>query len=362
MADKHTKETTEEFSSRIFGIVSGSFTGISIAFGYKTGLFKVLVDHHDTPMTSQEIADVAGLKERYVREWLGVMTTASIVDLDPVTEKYHLPPHRVDSFRSGTMVGHSASCCIAIPEFSQAFPTMIDVVKKDGPRGMTFSMMPNAPEFTEAFSSPWMNECLIQKLIPSQPEIMSKLETGIRTLEVGCGRGAATRKFAERFPNSHAVGLDIDQGEVDRANELAKSLALNNVEYVCSDAAAMPKDWTSTFDYVFIYDVLHDTARPDLIIDEVKRVMKTSGIVSVIEMNADSKQSGNIENPAAPMLYTCSLFYCLPMGYNAPGSMGLGTMWGKDRIREFMKGKGLRVKSETKVPMMPQIHFLLELM
>ncbi|XP_041462833.1 uncharacterized S-adenosylmethionine-dependent methyltransferase Rv2258c-like [Lytechinus variegatus] len=362
MADKQTKETAEEFSSRIFGIVSGSFIGISIAFGFKTGLFKVLVDNHDTPMTSQEIADVANLKERYVREWLGVMTTSSIVDLDPMTERYHLPPHRVDSFRSETMGGHAASCCIAIPQFSQAFPIMVDVVKKDGPRGMTFSMMPNVQEFINAFSSPWVNDCLIQKFIPSQPEIMSKLETGIRMLEVGCGRGAATRKLAERFPNTHVVGLDIDQGAVDRSNELAKSLALNNVEFVCSDAAAMPKDWTSTFDYVFIYDVLHDTPRPDLIIDEVKRVMKTSGIVSVIEMNAESKQSENIENPSASLMYTCSLFYCLPMGYNAPDSMGLGTMWGKDRIREFMKGKGLKIKSETMVPMMPQIHFLLELM
>ena len=63
MADKYANETAEDFSSRLFGFISGGFTGLSIALGDKSGLFAVLVDHHDKPMTSQELADAAGLKE-----------------------------------------------------------------------------------------------------------------------------------------------------------------------------------------------------------------------------------------------------------------------------------------------------------
>ncbi|XP_041461479.1 uncharacterized S-adenosylmethionine-dependent methyltransferase Rv2258c-like isoform X1 [Lytechinus variegatus] len=362
MADKYAKETAEEFSSRIFDMLSGAFTGISIAFGVKSGLFKVLVDHHDTPMTSQEIADVAGLKERYVREWLGVMTTAFIVDLDPVTEKYHLPPHRVDSFRSGTMEGQAADCCIGIPVVSDVFRTMLKVIKKDGPRGMEFSMAPNYHEFNDSYGLPWFNHCFVQDFIPSQPEIKSKLESGIRMLDVGCGHGAAIKKLAESFPNSHFVGLDVDQNTVDWSNKEAESSALKNLEYVCSDATAMPKDWTSSFDYVFFFNLLHDTPRPDLIIDEAKRVMKKSGIISVIEMDGKSKQCENLDNPSASFNYTDSLFYCLPMSYNNPDSVALGAMWGKDRIREFLERKGLKIKDESILPMMPQVHFLSELM
>ena len=73
--------------------------------------------------------------DRYVREWLGVMTTAYIVDLDPVTERYHLPTHRVDSFRSGTMAGQGADCSVGIPIISEVFNHMLEVIKKDEPRG-----------------------------------------------------------------------------------------------------------------------------------------------------------------------------------------------------------------------------------
>jgi hypothetical protein len=42
--------------------------------------------------TSEEIAKKAGLNERYVREWLGAMVTAEVVDLDSTSTRYSLPP------------------------------------------------------------------------------------------------------------------------------------------------------------------------------------------------------------------------------------------------------------------------------
>ena len=43
-------------------------------------------------MTSAELADGAGLNERYVREWLGAMVTGGVVELDPAAGRYRLPP------------------------------------------------------------------------------------------------------------------------------------------------------------------------------------------------------------------------------------------------------------------------------
>ena len=45
------------------------------------------------PATSAEIASAAGLDERYVREWLGGMVCASIIDYDSTTHIYHLRAH-----------------------------------------------------------------------------------------------------------------------------------------------------------------------------------------------------------------------------------------------------------------------------
>jgi len=43
------------------------------------------------PATSETIARQANLNERYVREWLGAMTSGRIVNYDPVARTYTLP-------------------------------------------------------------------------------------------------------------------------------------------------------------------------------------------------------------------------------------------------------------------------------
>ena len=63
MADA-PNETAEEFSSRLFETIRGGFVTLSVAFGIKSGLFDILVKHHERPVTSQELADLAGMKER----------------------------------------------------------------------------------------------------------------------------------------------------------------------------------------------------------------------------------------------------------------------------------------------------------
>ena len=180
-------------------------------------------------------------------------------------------------------------------------------------------------------------------------------------LDVGCGRGAATRVLAERFPNSHFTGLDIRKDNVDFASDKANALALTNIDYVLADGVEMPTDWTASFDYVFFFNVLHDTPRPDLIIDEVKRVIKKNGCMSVVEFDCDSKQSKNTSDPMTALLYTISLFHCLPVSFHIPGSHGLGLMWGKDRIIDFLSDKGFDVKSVTPTPKLQEAHFLCEL-
>ena len=64
MAGKYDNETAGRFAARLFETVNGGYTTLAIAFGVKSGLFQVLIDHHETTKTSGEIADLAGMKER----------------------------------------------------------------------------------------------------------------------------------------------------------------------------------------------------------------------------------------------------------------------------------------------------------
>src|SRR3546814_1904692 len=67
----------EEFSGRLVTMANHATLGLMMSIGHRTGLFEAL--KAAGPVTSQELADRAGLNERYVREWLGAMTTGRIV-------------------------------------------------------------------------------------------------------------------------------------------------------------------------------------------------------------------------------------------------------------------------------------------
>jgi len=60
-----------------------------LELGRRTVMFGALAQG---PGTSDEIADRAGLNERYVREWLGALVTARIATYDPAAATYSLPP------------------------------------------------------------------------------------------------------------------------------------------------------------------------------------------------------------------------------------------------------------------------------
>ena len=58
-------------------ILTGSLLSSMVDIGHRTGLFAAAAEG---PATSEQLAARAGLCERYVREWLGAVTTGGIVD------------------------------------------------------------------------------------------------------------------------------------------------------------------------------------------------------------------------------------------------------------------------------------------
>ncbi len=85
-------DTTEEFAGRIAGAIDSASLAILLSIGHQTRLFDTLAEL--PPTTSAQIADAAGLNERYVREWLGGMVSGCVVEFDPATQTYSLPRHR----------------------------------------------------------------------------------------------------------------------------------------------------------------------------------------------------------------------------------------------------------------------------
>src|SRR5215471_6536099 len=90
--ENQATDTTEEFAERIVGVLDSAGLAVLLSIGHQTKLFDTLAEL--PPATSAQIADAAGLNERYVREWLGGVVAGRVVDYDAASRTYSLPRHR----------------------------------------------------------------------------------------------------------------------------------------------------------------------------------------------------------------------------------------------------------------------------
>ena len=79
----------EAFGDRMVETLNSGALALMLSVGHRTGLFDTMADM--PAATSVQIAEKAGLDERYVREWLGAMTVGNIVENDPAGKTYYLP-------------------------------------------------------------------------------------------------------------------------------------------------------------------------------------------------------------------------------------------------------------------------------
>jgi SAM-dependent methyltransferase len=101
-------------------------------------------------------------------------------------------------------------------------------------------------------------------------------------LDVGCGSGAAVRAAASTI--AHAVGVDLSQGMIDRARELAG--AIPNVEFRVADAEALPTD-DATFTALLCTTSFHHYPNPGRAVAEMARVLTPGGRIVIADIVND---------------------------------------------------------------------------
>jgi hypothetical protein len=79
----------EAFAVELLNALNNKSVCAMLSAGNRTGLFDVM--KASPPSTPEEIAAEACLSERYVRNWLGKMVDARVVEIDPKTRKFLLP-------------------------------------------------------------------------------------------------------------------------------------------------------------------------------------------------------------------------------------------------------------------------------
>ncbi|XP_070557448.1 S-adenosylmethionine-dependent methyltransferase Rv2258c-like [Ptychodera flava] len=255
-------ESSVEFEKRIYGIAQSGFTALGIAAGSALGLFNTMATLGEAK-TSTEIADAAGLKERYVREWLGAMAVARIVEANPEKDTFYLPADRRKALCTTEGGGALAVLCEGSPRLSEVYKDVKECFKKDGPRGVPHSKYTLDPLFGDAMSSVQLGG-KAPKYLTANEEIKRILETSSVICEIGCGSGSALCLLALEFPQKEFHGVDLMEDCIAKAKSRAASMQLSNITFHLGDAVKSEEreDWRLKFDLVYCRDLVHNLPRP----------------------------------------------------------------------------------------------------
>ena len=129
--------STEQFATRLTSILNDAATALMISLGHRLGLFDAMAELELA--SSQQIADATGCHERYVREWLGALVTAGVVEFLPEAQSYSLPKtHAALLTRSATPNN--------VAVFAQYIPMLGSVEELIFVMGAVFPMRP-MPDF-----------------------------------------------------------------------------------------------------------------------------------------------------------------------------------------------------------------------
>jgi ubiquinone/menaquinone biosynthesis C-methylase UbiE len=330
---KFDNTRAEAFAGKMLDILNGGTVSLMISMGHQTHLFDIMSKL--PPSTSEEIATAAKLNERYVREWLGAMVTANIVEYDPSEQKYRLPAEHAAFLTREAGLNNIAVFTQYIALMGEVEQKIIECFHKGG--GVPYSAFPRFQELQAEETARIFDARLINNIIPLVDYIAVRLKSGIDVLDVGCGRGRAVNILARAFPNSRFAGYDLSSEGIESAKHEAKEWNLTNANFETKDVTTINK--REEYDLITAFDTIHDQAQPTKVLREIYNALRKGGIFLMQDIAASSHLHENMNNPLGPTLYTFSTMHCMTVSLAYNGE-GLGTVWGKQKAEQKLREAG----------------------
>jgi SAM-dependent methyltransferase len=322
---------SEAFAGRLLGLYTGGLVSLMIELGDRTGLFAAAARG---PATASELAERAGLRERYVREWLGAVVTAGIMTYDD-GGVYTLPTEHAECL-TGAGAANVAPASRLVSLLAGHVDGVATAFREGG--GVPYDRYrPALTAVMDGLGRNTYDALLVDAFLPLAGDLVSRLERGIRAVDVGCGSGHCVNLMAAAFPASTFVGYDIATDAIEGARKEAAALGLNNATFEVRDVADLPAD--PPFDAAFAFDAIHDQAAPAAVLRGIHDALRPGGTFVMVDIKASSDLGGNVGNPFAPLLYSMSTLHCLTVSL-ASGGTGLGALWGEELARRMLAEAG----------------------
>jgi ubiquinone/menaquinone biosynthesis C-methylase UbiE len=315
-----------------------------VVIGEKLGLYKALAAG---PMSPAELAAKTSTDERYLREWLASQAAGGYITYDALNNKFSLSEEQSFTLAQDDSPAYlpgafelALGSLAAVPRIAESFRTGAGMGWHEHQDGVFHGC--------EKFFRPGYAANLVSSWIPSLSDVKQKLEVGARVADVGCGKGASTLLMAKAFPKSQFFGFDYHDKSIEGAREAAKRQGVGErVSFEVAKAKDFPgKD----YDFVAVFDCLHDMGDPVGAAAHVRRSLAKDGTWMIVEPFANDQLKDNL-NPVGRVYYSFSTLLCTPCSRSQEVALCLGAQAGEKRIREVVTSAGFsRFRRATETP------------
>lgn len=329
---------SEAFADKFVAALNHGALCLMASVGHRTGLFDVMSGL--PPATPAEIAEMSGLNERYVREWLGAMVTGGVVEVDESSTRYVLPAEHAAFLTRAAAADNIAVFAQYIPLLGSVEDEIVECFQKGG--GVPYEKFPRFHAVMAEDSGQSVLSSLESHVLPLAPGLTDRLSQGIDVLDVGCGSGRIMVRLAELYPNSRFSGIDLSTEAVGSARREAEARGLRNIQFLVQDLSDFDRTAEpESYDLITTFDAVHDQARPMNVLRGIHRALKPGGLYLMQDIRGSSQVRNNIDHPIGTLLYTISTMHCMTVSLAYNGE-GLGAMWGEEKTREYLEMAGFR--------------------
>jgi 2-polyprenyl-3-methyl-5-hydroxy-6-metoxy-1,4-benzoquinol methylase len=334
-------ERRDALVGRLFTNAIGAFDLFSVYLGDRLGLYRIIAD--DGPLTSAELADAAGVHERYAREWLEQQAASDllemVVDGDGEQRKFRLPEGHDEALLDVSSLNYIAPMARALLASTRPIDALLDAFRTG--EGVPYADYgEDLHESQAAFTRPLFENLLGKEWLPSVPELHERLlaDPPARVADVACGQGRSSIEIARAYPKVSVDGIDSDHASVERAREnLVGSGVEDRVTFHERDAA--DAELAGRYDLVTIFEALHDMSYPVEVLRAARRLLGDGGVVFIGDERTEeafTAPAGEVER----LFYGFSVFHCLPVGMVGEGAAGTGTVIRPETVRRYADEAG----------------------
>jgi SAM-dependent methyltransferase len=315
-----------------------------VVIGEKLGLYKALAGN---PMNSAQLAAKTKTDERYLREWLASQAAGGYITYEASTNKFSLSEEQAFTLANEDSPAYLPGAFELALGSLAAVPRIVEAFRTGDGMGW-HEHVDEVFHGCEKFFRPGYAANLVSSWIPALSDVKAKLEAGARVADVGCGKGASTILLAKAYPKSRFFGFDYHDKSIEAARESAKRNGVaDRVTFEVAKAKEFPgKD----YDFVAVFDCLHDMGDPIGAAAHVRQSLAKDGTWMIVEPFANDQLKDNLY-PVGRVYYSLSTLLCTPCSRSQEVGLCLGAQAGETRIREVVTAAGFsRFRRATETP------------